>query len=312
MVVLQHVVSLRCADKKPVAVELTVLAAISYEPLVRIHLGPLAISPHGVFTALGFLIGAQFLLRETRRKGIADEAVHAMLLRALIGALVGARVVYVLNQLSNFDSPIEWFKVWEGGISLLGGIAGALLASAPEARRRGIGFFRIVDLAAPWLPLGIAVGRIGDLIIADHLGGVTDLPFGFRCPDVVDVGRTVGSPCPPGEVVHLTAAYDLVIALAVCAVLFLLRGRLLRLGERTLLLGILYGSGRFIFDFLREDTRRFGLTGSQWTALGLVVLGSALLLRRRRSELPAERVTDPVGPEATAADAEDPHAVSGT
>lgn len=287
------------------------LAAISYEPLVRIHLGPVAISPHGLFTALGFLVGAQFLLRDTRRQGIPDESVHAMLLRALIGALIGARVVYVVNHLSNFESPIDWLKVWEGGISLLGGIAGALLAAAPEARRRGIGFFRIVDLAAPWLPLGIAIGRVGDLIIADHLGGVTDLPFGFRCPDVVDVGRTVGSPCPPGEVVHLTAAYDMVIAMAVCAVLVALRGRLLRLGERTLLLGILYGSGRFIFDFLREDTRRFGLTGSQWTALAVVILGFALLLRRRRSELPAERVTDPVDPEDTSADAEETQSVPG-
>lgn len=288
------------------------LAAISYQPLVRIHLGPLAISPHGIFTALGFIIGAKLLLRDTRTKGIDDEAVYSMLTRAGIGALVGARVVYVLNHLSNFESPVEWFKVWEGGISLLGGIAGALLAAAPEARRRGIGFFRIVDLAAPWLPLGIAIGRIGDLIIADHLGGVTDLAFGFRCPDVVDVGRTVGSPCPAGEVVHLTAAYDLVIALAVCAVLFVLRGRLLRLGERTLLLGILYGSGRFVFDFLREDTRRFGLTGSQWTALAVVIVGSVLLLRRRRSELPAERVTDPVNPDVASADANDPQEVSGT
>lgn len=270
-----------------------VLAAISYEPLVRIRLGPLAISPHGVFTALGFLIGARFLLRDTRRKGIEDEAMYAILTRAAIGALIGARVVYVLNHLSSFDSPVEWFKVWEGGISLLGGIAGALVAAAPEVRRRGLGFFRIVDLAAPWLPLGIAIGRIGDLIIADHLGGRTDLPFGFRCPDVVDVGRTVGSPCPAGEVVHLTAGYDLVIALAVSVALFRLRAHTLRLGERTLLLAILYGSGRVLFDFLREDVRRFGLTGSQWTALAVVALASGLVALRRRKALPAERVTDP-------------------
>lgn len=275
---------------------LDALAAISYEPLVRIRTGPLAISPHGIFTALGFLIGARLLLGDTRRKGIEDDAMYAILTRAAIGAMIGARVVYVVNHLSSFESPVEWIKVWEGGISLLGGIAGALIAAAPEVRKRGIGFFRIVDLAAPWLPLGIAIGRIGDLVIADHLGGKTDLPFGFRCPDVVDVGRTVGSPCPAGEVVHLTAAYDMVIALAVAAVLFVLRGRTLRVGERTLLLAILYGAGRVLFDFLREDVRRFGLTGSQWTALTVVSLAALLLALRRRKALPAERVTDPVAP----------------
>lgn len=259
-----------------------VFAVISYEPLVRIHLGPLALSPHGIFTAVGFLVGARLLLGDTRRRRISDDDMYAILTRAAIGALVGARVVYVVNHWSAYDSPLEWFRVWEGGISLLGGIAGALLAAAPLARRSRLGFFALVDLAAPWLPLGIVIGRIGDLVIADHLGERTTLPFGFRCPDIVDVGRTVGSSCPAGEIVHLTAAYDLVVAAAVSAVLIVLRGRLLRLGERTLLLGILYGAGRFAFDFLRADTRRFGLTGSQWTALVAIAVAGFLLGRRRR------------------------------
>lgn len=281
------------------------LAAISYEPLVRIHLGPLAISPHGIFTALGFLVGARLLLGDTRRRGIPDDDMYAILTRAGIGAVIGARVVYVVNHWSDYDSPLEWFQIWEGGISLLGGIAGALLAAAPEVRRRGLSFFPLMDLAAPWLPLGIAIGRIGDLVIADHLGGRTDLPFGFRCPDVVDVGRTVGSTCPAGEVVHLTAAYDLVVAAVVATVLFALRRPALRLGERTLLLAILYGTGRFTFDFLRADTRRLGLTGSQWTALVVVAVAVALLARRRRrADLPREATARPPAPAGDAGDNE--------
>ena len=279
-----------------------VLSAISYEPLVRVQLGPLAVSPHGVFTAIGFLVGARLLLRDTRRRAISDDDVYAILTRAAIGALVGARLVYVVNHWSTYETPLEWFKVWEGGISLLGGIAGALLAAAPFVRRRGLGFFPIMDLAAPWLPLGIAIGRIGDLVIADHLGGPTSLPFGFRCPDVVDVGRTVGSACRPGEVVHLTAAYDLLVAASVAAVLIMVRRRPLRLGTRTLLLAVLYGLGRFAFDFLRADTRRLGLTGSQWTALAVAVgAGVLLMLRRRRHDLP---ITATAGPPAPAVDAD--------
>ena len=273
------------------------IAAISYDPLVRIHLGPLAISPHGIFTALGFFAGAWLLLRDTRRRGIPDDDLYAILTRAGIGAVVGARVVFVLNNWSDFDGPAEWVRIWEGGISLLGGIAGALLAAAPVVRSKGLRFFPLMDLAAPWLPLGIAIGRIGDLIIADHLGATTELPFGFRCPDIVDIGRTVGSRCPAGEVVHLTAAYDLIVAAAVAGVLILLRQRRLRLGERTLLLGVLYGAGRLAFDFLREDTRHLGLTGSQWTALAVIVVALALISRRRRrEELPIEATA---GPEPT-------------
>jgi phosphatidylglycerol:prolipoprotein diacylglycerol transferase len=259
-----------------------VLAEISYDPLVRIDLGPLAVSPHGIFTAVGFLIGARLLLGDTRRRGIADDVMYAILTRAAIGAVIGARTVYVVNHWSDYESPVEWMRVWEGGISLLGGITGALVAATPLVRRHGQRFFPLMDLVAPWLPLGIAIGRIGDLVIADHLGEPTSSPLGFRCPDVVDVGRTVGSPCPPGEVVHLTAGYDLVIALVVAVVLIALRGRSLRSGTRTLLFGILYGAGRFTFDFMRADDRRWGLTGSQWTALAVVGIATALLLYRRR------------------------------
>lgn len=265
------------------------LAAISYEPLVRIGVGPLAVSPHGIFAALGFLLGAGLLLRDTRRRGITDDDMYAVLTRAAMGALIGARAVYVVNHWSSFGSPLEWFQLWEGGISLLGGIAGGMVAAAPLVRQRRLEFLRLADLAAPWLPLGIAVGRVGDLVIADHLGEPTTFPFGFRCPDFVDVGRTVGSSCPPGEVVHLTAAYDLIWALGVATLLIVLRRRPLRVGERTLLFGALYGAGRVALDFLRADVRRLGLTGSQWTALAVImVAGSLLAYRRRRLDLPLE------------------------
>lgn len=271
------------------------VGAISYTPLVRIYLGPLSLSPHGLFTAVGFMVGAHFLLKDTAHRGIADEVVFALLARAAIGALIGARMFYVVNHLSNYDSPLEWFAVWRGGISLLGGIAGALIAASPQMRRRGLRFFQMMDLAAPWLALGVAVGRVGDLIIADHLGAPTTFAFGFRCPHIVDVGRTVGSPCPPDQVVHLTAAYDLIIALALFAFLVTWRHRARWEGQVTLLLATLYGVGRFLFDFLREDKRRAGLTASQWTALVLVVVGTSWLIRRRGS-VPPEPATTGVEP----------------
>ena len=144
-----------------------------------------------------------------------------------------------------------------------------------------------MDAAAPALALGIAIGRIGDLVIADHLGAPTTLPFGFRCPAVVDVGRTVGSRCPPGEVVHLTALYDLIAVSAVLGLLLWARRRPRPEGELSLIAAIAYGVGRFAFDFLRADVRRLGLTASQWVAVAVVGLAIAALVRRRRSRVDA-------------------------
>ena len=164
-------------------------AALSFDPLVSIGLGPLSISPHGLFTGIGVLVGAWFLLRDVARAGYDGEAVTSILTRAVVAALVGARLAYVVNHWSRFDSLLEVLRVWEGGASLLGGLTAALIVAVFELRRRQMPVLVLLDLAAPWFLVGIAVGRIGDVIIADHLGDTTSSPLGFRCPDVVDVDR---------------------------------------------------------------------------------------------------------------------------
>ena len=89
----------------------------------------------------------------------------------------------------------------DGGSSLPGGIVGALVAVARVVHGRCLRFFPLMVLAAPSLPLGFAVGRAGKLVLVDHLGERTQL-VRFRCPEVVDMGGTAGSSCPPGEVVR--------------------------------------------------------------------------------------------------------------
>lgn len=270
-------------------------AALSYDPLVSIGLGPLAISPHGIFTGIGVVVGAWFLLRDVGRAGCDAEAVTSILTRAVVAALVGARLAYVVNHWSRFDSVLEVLRVWEGGASLLGGLSAALIVAVVELRRRQMPVLVLLDLAAPWFLVGIAVGRIGDLIIADHLGTVTTSPLGFRCPDVVDVGQTVGSPCPPGEVVHLTALYDMVWATSAAMVVWQVRRRTGRTGVAIGSAGLLYGIGRLVLDGFRADSVRFGMTGSQWTGLVMVLVSLVVLMSTRstdggdlRSEEPAE------------------------
>ena len=275
------------------------LSAISYEPIVSIDLGPLSISPHGIFTAVGVLAGAMMLMRQVRAAGLDEEAVTTVLTRAVVAALLGARAAYVVNHLSRFDSPLEVLRVWEGGASLLGGIIAALAVAVFELRRRSLPVLGLLDLAAPWFTLGIAIGRIGDLLIADHLGDPTGLPFGYRCPDVVDVGGNVGSSCPPGEVVHLTAAYDLLAAAAITLVVLAIRRRADRPGIAIASVAILYGLDRLALDVFRADATRLGLTGSQWTGLALVIAGVAVLGQARRRPRPGDHQTE--APTATTA-----------
>jgi prolipoprotein diacylglyceryltransferase len=127
-----------------------------------------------------------------------------------------------------------------------------------------------MDMAVPCVAMGIIVGRIGDLIIADHLGKPTDFFLGYVCPS-----KVTGSPClaPIGQAVHQPALYDLFSAILLLVVLLRLRRTFRYDGFLTLVFGAWYGAGRFMEDFFRiDETHGTGLTGSQWTALTVLTL----------------------------------------
>ncbi len=265
------------------------LGVISYDPIVRIHIGPLSLSPHGIFIAIGFMVGARFMLPQSRKRGMPDDIVYPLFTLAAIGALVGARVAYVVNHIGDYaSSPLDILLVWEGGISLLGGFFGAIAFAIPRMRREKLSFWKVMDSAAPGMALGVTVGRIGDIIIADHLGTVTSFFLGYRCPPV---GVETGSPCAPtdlvsrtaGAVVHQTALYDMILASILLLILVRLRRKDHFDGFLITVFGLGYGLNRVIEDFLREDTRRLGLTASQWTALTTIYLCSYVLFGRRRT-----------------------------
>ena len=257
------------------------LGAVSYDPIVRIELGPLSISPHGLGIAIGFLVGAKFMLPRSQAKGIPDDVVYPLFTRAAIGAIIGARVAYVLNHFSEYKSGFDALQVWKGGISLIGGFFGAILLALPKLRSSRLSLWKIMDAAAPGMALGVLVGRVGDLIVGDHLGKTTTFFLGYKCPPI---GVETASPCTPGTIVHQTALYDMFFAAGLLAVILLFEKRHTKRFEGFLIMvfGAGYGVSRMIEDFLREDLRRFGLTGSQWVALTTltVCLVNMLIVRR--------------------------------
>ncbi|HVT75897.1 MAG TPA: prolipoprotein diacylglyceryl transferase [Acidimicrobiales bacterium] len=256
------------------------LALIRFPLLVRIHIGPLAASPHGIGIAVGFLLGARLMLPAAEKRGISRDQASELLTRAAFGAVVGARLAYVLNHGGDYVAdPVAIIKVWEGGISLLGGIAGAILAALPRMRAERLPFWKVMDAAAPGLALGIAVGRVGDLIVGDHLGKPTRSVIGFACR-----GVNAASPCAAGvgEGVHLPALYDLVSVSGLLVFLLWLRRRPRRDGFLILTFAAWYGTGRLVEDFFRVDvTHGTGLTGSQWASVALILSVAIYAFRRR-------------------------------
>ena len=263
-----------------------VLAELRWPIIERIPIvGDFSVSPHGITIAVGFLIGAQVMLRRASKRGVArrhvagiDQHVQTILTWAGVGGIIGARFFYVVTRLGEFPDPLSWLRIWEGGLSLLGGIAGAILAGVPYVLRKRFSVPLLLDSVAPGLALGIFVGRIGDMVIGEHLGGETTFALGWRCSGAFrDPGAPYpfAGPAPQGcfdAVVHQTALYDFLAGGIVFAVLLLLERKPRFDGFFMLAFGLLYGAGRFVTDFAREaDKDMLGtLTGSQLTSLATI------------------------------------------
>jgi prolipoprotein diacylglyceryl transferase len=255
---------------------------ISWRVLTGFHLGPLMIRPHGLLIAVGFVAGALLMRRSTRAAGIPDEQLWRVLQWGLVGGLIGMRVAWDLGHLDEMRSPIDLIAVWQGGMSLLGGLIGAAIVGGFVARRAGLPLIPMLDMAAPGLALGIAIGRFSDLIIGDHLGKPTSLPWGFKF--VGGMHPLEGVPAL-GTVVHPVALYDMLLTTVLLVVLlrFALRPR--AIGSSIALFTLWYAGSRVLTDFLRTDPRRLlGLTGSQLTSIVLIaVVLTGLVLRARAS-----------------------------
>jgi phosphatidylglycerol:prolipoprotein diacylglycerol transferase len=286
------------------------LGSIGWPVIDRFRFGSVfAISPHGLGIAIGFLIGSMLLIRICRRWGLDPDHVNTMLMWALVGTIVGARLAYVVAHYSDFKSPIEILEVWKGGISLLGGIAGAIIINIRRMRRYGYSVLQVLDPAAVALAMGIGIGRVGDLIIGDHLGKPTSwllawtyhggtLPPPWSCSTLTQsctallqggatetITRTgarlfnaAGDQIAQGVGVHPTALYDMIGAWVLFALLWRVQKKPRRRGVLALTFGIWYGCMRLIEDSVRIDKRFGPFTGSQWTALAVVVVSAITLI----------------------------------
>ncbi len=283
-----------------------VLPAIPFPILERIPIvGDVAISPHGIGIALGFLLGAMLAMPRWRRRGlghryVADipETMQDLLVWAALGAVVGARLFYVLTHLGDgyLQDPLSILAVYEGGLSFLGGLAGAILVVLPAVVRRRYRARQMLDAAAPGVALGLVVGRTGDLIIGEHLGPPTDFVLGWRCTGswwteaTNSLGYSPPRPYPVGAdptqgcfqtAVHQTALYDWLTAGVVLAVLLWLERRPRWDGFFVAVFVYLYGGIRFVSEFVRPDKFVLGLTGSQWALLAGMAAMTVYLWWRR-------------------------------
>lgn len=262
-----------------------------------VTIGGVLIAWHGVFTALGILAGVQLALRMAKVVHYDEDDAYALALVGVPAGIVGARLLFVVEHWDFYgQNPAEIIAITEGGISIWGAVIGGVAAATAFALWRGYKVGRALDIAGFGLILGMAVGRLGDLVNGEHLARPTDLPWAV----------VYTSPQSPGfahslavGAVHPATMYELFGDLAILGLLFfvLLRVFRRRPGLTFFTYLITYAVMRFFLTYLRIDSPEtvLGLRVPQLVSV-LVVIASIPLVRYFWRQPPEPPPPEPEAP----------------
>lgn len=238
-------------------------------------IGPLSLPTYGTLLAIAFLVGLWVVGRQARREGLDPVVLTDLAVWALIGGLVGARVLLVIVDWRHYSSnPRELTSLlWSGGV-FYGGLIGGFLVGAFYVIRHKLSIWRVADVVAPAVVLGQAVGRLGCLAAGCCFGKPTSVPWAVTFRDL-ESSRNLGTPVDIP--LHPTQVYESLAAALIFAILIWMAGRKRFHGQVAAGYVFLYSAARFGLEYFRGDAARgfpFGgpLSTSQWIGIVLVVL----------------------------------------
>jgi phosphatidylglycerol:prolipoprotein diacylglycerol transferase len=248
---------------------------------ILLQIGPFTIYSFGALMALAALCAGWIVSLELKRHRYNPEFASTMIVAAAIGGLLGARLLFILEDWENFLRA-PWSYIASGaGFTWYGGLIGGALAVTWVVRRQRIPWLEAADISAPALALAYGVGRIGCHVAGDgDWGTITDVPWGMAYTNAIIgwVNPLTGVPYPPGVRVHPTPIYEFIEAVIIFAILWQLRTKGYAHGTLFWSYLILAGFARFVVEFWRlNPVLALGMTEAQWFSLILMVLGCSLL-----------------------------------
>jgi phosphatidylglycerol:prolipoprotein diacylglycerol transferase len=240
---------------------------------------------YGLFIALAFLFATGTAAARARRSAIKPDTILDLAVYLIVGAIVGARLAFTIQNWGAFGNWWEAFFFWRGGLVFYGGVIVAALAAIVFARVKKIRILALLDVIAPSVALGLFLGRIGCFLNGCNFGTPTNLPWGVVFPEgsfvytdsVLPSGAAATITYPTS--VHPAQLYSALIALVLYVFLeWMFRKKKAYDGQIALLFGFLYPVSRFAVEFFRGDNPRtiLGMTLSQ--AIGVIYFALTLFL----------------------------------
>ena len=243
-----------------------------------VTIGQFQIRHYGLIFVLGFIIGYFILKRlaKERKIDISAQDIQDILIWVAIGAIVGARVFYVLFYNLSFyaQNPLRTFAVWQGGLSFHGGLIGALFSGWYLAKKKKVDYLKLADMMVIPLALGLALGRIGNFINGELYGRITTLPWGVKFQNIEGFR-------------HPSQLYESGKNFLMFAVLWIIRKKDLPKGFLFFSFISMYGLLRFLIEFVRAPDPQLGFvlgpfTMGQLLTFPMFVIGIIILLKLKK------------------------------
>jgi phosphatidylglycerol---prolipoprotein diacylglyceryl transferase len=261
---------------------------IVHHPFV-VQLGPLSLTGFGIAVVAAFAVAQHVSEEELGRRGHDTQPIADMILAAVIGGRLGAKLYYVVI-LKNYDALFT-----RGGFVFWGGLVGGIVAVMAVIRWKRIPMMRIFDVGGPAVAAAYAVGRTGCWAVGDDYGrpfsgfGSVVFPNGQPPTTVASMMADFHTVFPAGTdpsklvSVYPTELYEVALATIMFLILWRLRDHKHAEGWLFGLYCVLAGFERFIIEFFRaKDDRLLGsLTYAQGIALAFVAMGFVWMYLRR-------------------------------
>ena len=244
------------------------------------EIGSIAVRWYGLLIASAVLIGLTLSQYLAKRRGVDPELLGDLAIWLVIFAIPAARIYYVLFEWQEYSQrPEDIIAIWKGGIAIHGAIIGGTLGTIIFARLNRISLWQLLDLVAPSVILGQAIGRWGNFFNSEAFGKPTNLPWKLYIAPRYRPLESLNA-----EYYHPTFLYESLWNLGVFAILLFLffwglrnRNRL-KTGTLAGVYLIAYSLGRVWIEWLRTDSLMLGpLKVAQVVSIGAIALGLLIL-----------------------------------
>ncbi len=232
---------------------------------VLLRMGPLQVRYYGLAYLIGFLLAYLALKRAVKKKELklTQKEVDDFLFYSVLGVILGGRVGYFLfyHPLQLLTRPDSFLYIWQGGMSFHGGFLGAILAAYLFCKKKNVSLLKLGDVLVMPAAIALGLGRIANFINGELVGTVTNVAWCFNFPGFEGCR-------------HPAQLYLALKNFAVAAALLPLKKVKARDGFLFWSFTALYGAGRFILEFWKEDPTLLGLSMGQYLSLAMALTGA--------------------------------------